>query len=90
MSLADAEGRWLARSGMVGGCMELVLERIRNWRLISLDEELELIDDYYLGILEAEQIRLDMWQFLDEELEGIFREWWFLDDIGEGRDWGVD
>ena len=87
MSLADIEGNSLTRSER-GGFLEL--ERMRNWWLITLAEELECIDDYYLGILEAEQMRRDLWQFIDEEVDDIFRDWWYVDDIGEGREWGVD
>ena len=87
MSLADIEGNWLARSER-GGFLEL--ERMRNWRLITLVEEMECIDNYYLFILEAEQIQRDLWQFIDEEVDEIFCDWWYIDDIGEGREWGVD
>jgi hypothetical protein len=87
MSLADIEGNWLTRYER-GGFLDL--ERMRNWLSITLAEELECIDDYYLGILEAEQIRRDLWQFIDEEADEIFRDWLYMDDIREGREWGVD
>ena len=88
MSRADTESCFWEWVATPEGELSFLLDS--EGELKKLEEQLEIVDAVSIKMLADEEVRRELWQFLDEEVDVIFVEWWAVDDRGEGRPWGFD